>query len=196
MIRGPIGRLAAAVTIVAGLTACDDTLGLRAFREVEFDTLTAYAMTQTPVSFPSAYSASAGIVVRVDPEIAFEVAFDLPGTGKVQLIPARRISPTRLVTGIPTPSPSVGMQLIKGTFESMTRAPTGGYSFDSTFAVAPGEGVVMELSGDACQFSLASQQYAKLVVDSINLARRQIHFRAVRDPNCGFRSLQPGIPRN
>lgn len=196
MIRGPIGRLAAAVTIVAGLTACDDTLGLRAFREVEFDTLTAYAMTQTPVSFPSAYSASAGIVVRVDPEIAFEVAFDLPGTGKVQLIPARRISPTRLVTGIPTPSPSVGMQLIKGTFESMTRAPTGGYSFDSTFTVAPGEGVVMELSGDACQFSLASQQYAKLVVDSVNLARRQIHFRAVRDPNCGFRSLQPGIPRN
>lgn len=196
MIRGPIGRLAAAVTIVAGLTACDDTLGLRAFREVEFDTLTAYAMTQTPVSFPSAYSASAGIVVRVDPEIAFEVAFDLPGMGKVQLIPARRISPTRLVTGIPTPSPSVGMQLIKGTFESMTRAPTGGYSFDSTFTVAPGEGVVMELSGDACQFSLASQQYAKLVVDSVNLARRQIHFRAVRDPNCGFRSLQPGIPRN
>ncbi len=196
MIRGPLGRLAAAVAMVAGLTACDDTLGLRAFQEVEFDTLSAYAMTQTPISFPAAYSASAGIVVRVDPEIAFEVAFDLPATGKVQLIPARRISPTRLVTGIPTASPQVGMQLIKGSFESMTKAPTGGYAYDSTFNIAPGEGVVLELSGDACQFSLASQQYAKLVVDSVNATRRQIYFRAVRDPNCGFRSLQPGIPKN
>lgn len=196
MIQGPLGRFAAAVTMVAALTACDDTLGLRAFQEVEFDTLSAYAMTQTPISFPSAYSAASGVVVRVDPEIAFEVAFDLPGTGKVQLIPARRISPTRLVTGIPTASPQVGMQLIKGTFESMTRAPSGGYTYDSTFAVGPGEGIVMELAGDACQFSLASQQYAKLVVDSVNTARRLIHFRAVRDPNCGFRSLQPGVPKN
>lgn len=195
MIRNPLARVVTVLASVLGLTACDDTLGLRATFSVEFDTLSAYAMTQTPISFPSAYSASSGLVVRVDPELAFDVAFDLPGTGKVQLIPARRISSTRRVSGVPTGTPRVGAQLIRGTFESMTKAPSGGYVYDSTFAVAPGEGIVFELASDACQFSLAQQLYAKLVIDSIVPARRQIYFRAVRDPNCGFRSLQPGVPK-
>jgi hypothetical protein len=56
--------------------------------------------------------------------------------------------------------------------------------------------VVFELASDACQYSLASQLYAKLVVDSVASTRRQIYFRAVRDPNCGFRSLQPGVPKS
>jgi hypothetical protein len=113
MIRNPLARVVVVLGSVLGLAACDDTLGLRATFSVEYDTLSAYAMTQTPISFPAAYSAGNGLVVRVDPEIAFDIAFDLPGTGKVQLIPARR----------------------------------------------------------------------------------QIYFRAVRDPNCGFRSLLPGVPK-
>lgn len=185
-----------AVAAVAGLSGCDDTLGLRAYVSVAYDTLSAYGMTATPVSFPVAYSASDGLVVRVDPTIAFDVAFDLTTDGRVRLIPARRISTTRLLSGLATATPRVGMQLVKGTFESMTKAPTGGYTYDSTFVVAPGEGVVFELASDACQYSLASQLYAKLVVDSVASARRQIYFRAVRDPNCGFRSLQPGVPKS
>lgn len=196
MIRKPITRFVAALAVVAGLSACDDTLGLRASLSVAFDTLSAYAMSNTPVSFPAAYSVSSGIVVRIDPTISFELAFDLPGNGKVQLIPARRISTTRVINGGAAATPRVGMQLAKGTFESLTKAPTGGYTYDSTFVVVPGESVLLELSGDACTYSLASQQYAKLVIDSVNTTRRQVYFRAVRDPNCGFRSLQPGVPKN
>lgn len=196
MIRKPLTRFLAALAAVAGISACDDTLGLRASLSVAFDTLSAYAMTNTPISFPAAYSVSSGIVVRVDPTLSFEVAFDLPGNGKVQLIPARRISTTRIISGTAAATPRVGMQLAKGSFESVTKAPTGGYTYDSTFTVAPGEAVVFELSGDACTYSLASQQYAKLVVDSIVTSRRQVYFRAVRDPNCGFRSLQPGVPKS
>ena len=196
MIRRPIVRFAAMFAAVAGLSACSDTLGLRASRAVAYDTLSAYGMTSTPVSFPVAYSASDGLVVRVDPSISFDVAFDLTADSKVRLIPARRISTTRLITGLATATPRVGMQLVKGTFESMTKAPSGGYAYDSTFVVAPGDGVVLELSGDACQYSLSSQLYAKLVVDSVAATRRQVYFRAVRDPNCGFRSLQPGVPKN
>lgn len=196
MIRRPFVRFSLAVAAVAGLSACDDTLGLRAYTSVAFDTLSAYSMTASPISFPTAYSASDGLVVRVDPSIAFDVAFDLTTDDKVKLIPARRISTTRRLTGIPTATPRVGMQLIKGTFESMIKAPSGGYAYDSTFVVATGQGVIFELASDACQYSLASQMYAKLVVDSIVPSRRQIYFRAVRDPNCGFRSLQPGVPKN
>lgn len=196
MIRRPLVRFAVAVAAAAGLTACNDTLGLKAYRSVAYDTLSAYGMTASPVSYPVAYSASDGIVVRVDPSIDFDVAFDLTGDGRIRLIPARRISPTRITSGFVTNTPQVGMQLVKGSFESMTKAPTGGYAYDSTFVVGTGEGVVFELASDACQYSLASQLYAKLVVDSIVPARRQIFFRAVRDPNCGFRSLTPGVPKS
>ena len=196
MIRSPFARLVALVATAAGLSACNDTLGLRASLAVAYDTTSAYALTNSPISYPTAFSFASGIPVRVDPSMGFEIAFDLPGNGKVQLIPARRISTTRIVNGVASSSPQVSMQLVKGSFESMTKAPTGGYTRDSTFVVAPGEAVVLELSGDACTYSLVSQQYAKLVVDSINTSRRQIYFRAVRDPNCGFRSLQPGVPKS
>ena len=196
MIRKPLLRVAAAVAAVAALSACNDTLGLKASLAVVFDTTSAYAMTNSPVSFPAAFSFASGLPVRVDPSIGFEVAFDLANSGKVQLIPARRISTTRVISGVASASPQVGMQLVKGTFESMTKAPTGGYTHDSTFVVAPGEAVVLEVSGAACTYSLVSQQYAKLVVDSVNAGRRQIYFRVVRDPNCGFRSLTPGVPKS
>ena len=197
MIRTRLVYITFACWALAGLSACNsDSLGLRASRSVAFDTLSAYSMSQTPISFPAAYSAGNGIVVRIDPEIAFDVAFDLSGSGKVQLIPARRISATRLVNGIPVATPRVGMQLIKGTFESMGKAPKSGFTYDSTFVVAPGEAVVFELSSNACQYSLSNQLYAKLVIDSVAMSRRQLFFRAVRDPNCGFRSLQPGVPKS
>ncbi|MCC6928652.1 MAG: hypothetical protein IT359_06625 [Gemmatimonadaceae bacterium] len=196
MIRSSLARFVALAAALAGTTACNDTLGLRASLSVVFDSTSVYALTNSPINYPSAFSFASGIPVRVDPSMGFEVAFDLAANGKVQLIPARRISTTRIVSGVASSSPQVGMQLVKGTFESMTKAPTGGYTRDSTFVVAPGEAVVLELSGDACTYSLVSQQYAKLVVDSINTSRRQIYFRAVRDPNCGFRSLQPGVPKS
>ena len=46
------------------------------------------------------------------------------------------------------------------------------------------------------RFSLASLMYAKIVVDSVNTTTRQIFFRATRNPNCGFRSFQPGVPKD
>ncbi len=195
MIRKALLQLSVVVASVASVAACSDSLGLRASLAVRFDTLSAYSMTATPISFPSAYSASNGFVVRVDPTIGFDVAFDLTSSGGVQLIPARRISTTRQVGGVPTATQRVGLQLVNGSFESLTKAPSGGYTYDSTFVVAPGEAVVMELASDACQYSLVQTIYAKLVVDSV-AADRRIYFRAIRDPNCGFRSLQPGVPKN
>ena len=44
----------------------------------------------------------------------------------------------------------------------------------------------------ACVYSLnGSANYAKFVVDSINLPSRRLFVRHVIDGNCGFRSLQP-----
>lgn len=195
-IRPPAGRLAAALFATLGLAACDDPLGLRASLAVRFDTLSVFAMTGTPVTYPAAYNVGIGTIARVDSDVAFDVAFDLTGTGQVRLIPARLISATRNLGGFPSATPRVGLQRHSGSFESLTKAPNGNYTYDSTLVVAPGDAVAIEVMSDACQFSLSSLIYAKLVVDSIDTSSRLVYFRATRDPNCGFRSLQPGVPKD
>lgn len=197
MIRSPLFRFVAATLLVSGLAACNDPFGLKATVAVQYDTLSAYAVTGTPLTFPAGYNAGTGIVVRVEPDIAFDIAFDLDASGKIKLIPARQISPSRNVGGFPSASPRVGLLRHTGTFESLTKAPgPGAYTYDSTIVVSPGEAVALEVSSDACQFSLSQLLYAKLVIDSTNAQTRRIFFRATRDPNCGFRSLTPGVPKS
>ena len=197
MMRTPIFTLAAIACSVVGLASCGDPLGVKATVAIKFDTLSVYAMSGTPLTYPSAYNAGTGVVLRVEPDIAFDIAFDLDANGKVRLIPARQVSATRTVGGLPSASPRVGMVAIKGSFESLTKAPgSGSYAHDSSLVVVPGEAVALEVSSDACQFSLSQQLYAKLVIDSVKAQTRRIYFRATRDPNCGFRSLTPGIPKS
>jgi hypothetical protein len=85
---------------------------------------------------------------------------------------------------------------VSGTFDNVRKAPGGGYKYDSTVTVNPGQTVVVEVASDACQFSLAQLLYAKVVVDSVNADTRQVYFRATRDPNCGFKSFAPGVPKD
>lgn len=197
MIRRRALSVAATLAGAVWLAACDDPLGLRASLQVQVDTLSAYAMTGTPVTYPSAFDAGNSAVVRVSTDVGFDIAFDFTAAGNVQLVPARQVSATRDVGGVvASASRRVGLQQGTGTFESITRAPSKGYKYDSVLVVAPGVPVVMEVSSDVCQFSLASTIYAKIVVDSINQSSRQLFFRATVDPNCGFRSFQPGVPKN
>ena len=133
----------------------------------------------------------------MEPDISFDVAFDLVASGGVKLVPARLVSATRTVGGGQVVATQrVGLQLAQGSFESVTKAPTSGFKYDSTVTVTPGQTVLLEVSSDQCQFSLASLIYAKLVVDSVQTESRKIFFRATRDPNCGFKSFAPGIPKN
>jgi hypothetical protein len=37
--------------------------------------------------------------------------------------------------------------------------------------------------------------YGKFSVDSVSLPNRQIFGKLATDPNCGFRSLEPGLPK-
>ncbi|MBL8981627.1 MAG: hypothetical protein JNL26_05555 [Gemmatimonadetes bacterium] len=181
---------------VAGTSGCDDPFGLNATIETRRDTLVAYAMTGTPSSFVSGFNAATGALVKIGPDIGFDVAFDLQTDGKVRVIPARLISQVKQSFGIASPTQQVGLLTPTGTFESINRAPQSGFKRDTAAVVTPGQTVVVEVASDACQFSLASILYAKLVVDSVNTSSRQIYFRTVRNPNCGFRSFLPGVPKN
>ncbi|MEO7966045.1 MAG: hypothetical protein ABIT38_19250 [Gemmatimonadaceae bacterium] len=194
-------RRAVAVSAVlvgaAFFASCNDPLALKATVEVRTDTLSAFAMTGTPVTYPSAFDAQNSAVVRISTDIAFDVAFDFTSTGAVQLLPARQVSSSANTGGvIVTSSRRVGLQKGSGTFESITKAPNKNYTYDSLMVVNTGVPVVMELTSANCQFSLSSTIYAKIVIDSINAGTRRLFFRSTVDPNCGFRSFQPGVPKS
>ncbi|MCC6319131.1 MAG: hypothetical protein IT361_15765 [Gemmatimonadaceae bacterium] len=181
---------------VGGASGCDDPFGLKATVAVATDTSVAFAMTGTTAAFPSGFNAATGAVIRVAPDLAFDVAFDLTPDNKVRLIPARLISAVRSTFGSVVPTQAVGLQSPSGAFDAVTKAPNNGYKQDSVVVVGVGQPVVIQTNSDACQFSLASLLYAKVVVDSVNATTRQIFFRATRNPNCGFRSFQPGVPKD
>jgi hypothetical protein len=92
----------------------------------------------------------------------------------------------------------VGLQKVSGSFDTVLEAPKDGYETDSALVMAPGEVVAVQsahnFSSDLCAYSISPNIYAKITVDSVNLASRTLYLRMGLDPNCGFRSLADGIP--
>jgi len=179
------------IAVGAGLAACNDPNDIE-LSPVLADTLTLWALTGTSPSFPSAYLAARGAITRADGNFEFDIALDIDPTNKIVVYPQRLV-------GVPLGGPKpVGLQRINGAFDQLTRAPSSGYVFDSTFAVSPGEGLVMQVqSSNDCFAFISTVRYTKFVVDSIDAARRLIYFRAVHDPNCGYRTLVAGsVPKN
>ena len=145
-------------------------------------------------SLPAAFDLSGRRVVR--PTILggqvlnFDLAFDLDAQGRVLVIP-----PARLASP-PTGTSRVGLQTRDESFDGLTRAPDSGYRFDSTTVVTRGQTLAIEASAATC--SSTYPMHAKLVVDSVGAvaAGRPIYMRLRVNPNCGFRSLEPGLPKS
>ena len=174
------------------LNACGNVTNLRANRPTSVDTLSVWALSGTPPSYPSGISIAARQVVRVDGFAAFDVALDIDGSGNAV------IYPVKLVVATPGGSRPVGIQKVSGTFETVVEAPKTGFETDSALVMTRGEVVVVQSphngSGDICQFAISPDLYAKIAVDSVNLASRTLFLRMGFDPNCGFRSFATGIP--
>lgn len=184
--------LLAAMCSASVLSACGDPTNLQANLPTSTDSLTVWALSGTPPSYPSGVSLVGMQVVRVDGFASFDVALDIDANGNAV------IYPVRLVVSTPGGGRPVGVQKVAGLFESVTEAPKTGFEADSALVMAPGDVVVVQtpqnLSGEICQFAISPFIYAKIVADSVNLASRTIFVRVVFDPNCGFRSLADGVP--
>ena len=187
-------RLALLATMsgVVVLNACGDPTSLQASIPTFVDTLSVFALSGTPPSYPSGISLVGRQAVRVDGFANFEVAFDIDPAGNAV------IYPVKLVVVAPGGSRPVGLLKTPAPFEAVAEAPSTGYDPDTSFVVAPGETVVIQsahnASSDVCQFALSPYLYGKIAVDSVNLASRVLYLRMGLDPNCGFRSFAAGIP--
>ncbi|MBV9879125.1 MAG: hypothetical protein JO180_01460 [Gemmatirosa sp.] len=196
---------AAVALFGAGVVGCGgtDPFAPVASFTTSLDSFVVYPVTGSPAAAPTAVSLYTRSAVR--PALLsglvlnFDLAFDVDATGRVRLLPPKQLvasTATSLVTG--------AQVITNTTFDALLRAPNTGYQYDSATVVTPGQLVVIQTQGAstasvAC--SSTSPMYAKLVVDSVVPSTqipgtKAIYFRARIDPNCGFRSLDTGVPTN
>lgn len=178
------------------MVACDDPIGLQAGIGTLTDTFTVFALSGTPTAAPVALSTTDRIAVRIADNIAFDLAFDLDASGVVTAYPVRLVVPFRVIGGLLQQTHRVGLQKATSTFDELTKAPSGGYQYDSATVVRAGETLIVEVQAAQCSFSFSPNLYTKIAIDSVFASTRSIRVRTVHDPNCGFRSFKPGIPKD
>ena len=176
----------------AVIAACGNPVGLTAFRSNVTDTVSLYALSGTPVSQPSGFSIILGSPVRTEQGQPFDFAFDIDTLGRALLFP----------TGALKLGKQSGLQISAQDFDSLKIAPTSGYNLDSALVVDENSVLIAYTSATPCQSSIgiAAPFYAKLHVLTIDTTStpngRRIDFAILTDINCGYRGLEPGVPRH
>ena len=190
MRRPQAHRRAVAVIVLVAVCACTGGTDLVA----NIDTVTynsaLFALNGTPVGSPVAINTSLAATVRIEAIYDFDVAFDLDTSGNTVVYTQRRV-------GLPLGSSGrqVGLQVMPGAFGAVTQAPNGGWAFDSTLTVTLGQVVALRTQTPLCQFEISPYLYSKFMVDSVSVTLRRIWVTTLTDPDCGFRDLVPGRPK-
>lgn len=185
-------RLAFAVGAIAlaAVAACDDPFKPTANTAVRTDTFSVYALSGTPVNVPTAFNIVFFVTVRVESSYGFDFAFDIDAQGK------GRIIPVRLAGGAVTAGRRLGLQRTTTAFEQVDRAPQRGFVYDSAYTVNTRETVIFELLAEQCQLQVSQLVYSKIELLTVDPVARVLTFRMTYDPNCGFRSFLPGVPKD
>jgi hypothetical protein len=169
------------------VAACGDENSLpdAALNNVE-RTDTLYALVGTPITTPSAYALEGNRRVRTDISVDFDFAYNVEPDGRRVFIP-------RSVLGI-SESVNPGFQARTETFEGIDDAPSNGYTTDAVIPLAVGERYAVR-SRITC-VSLGVPKYGKIEIISFDDVARTVAFRILTNDNCGFKSLEPGLPDN
>lgn len=193
-IRRPTSKIvalaAAALSVIA--VACGDFTGVPASLPTLTDSGTVYALNGAPPGAPTALHIFSGTLLPATAAFVFDVAFDIDATGHVLIIPQRVVA-----TGLSS-SHTVGLQSVSGDFDALTAAPKSGYRADTTLVTSAGQVVLIQSSDpNACGISLTgSTLYGKVVVTAVDLVQKTLSLRYAVDPNCGFVSFAPGVPKD
>lgn len=183
-------RALLALGAAAALGACKDATAIKAsFSNLEAKPVV-YAMNSAPVTKPAALSVRSVAAVRIDATFLFDMAFDLDASGVVQVYTLGRVASELAATH------RVGLQKGGQSFVETVRAPTSGYAYDSSMALPVGATMLVDVLEQSCSTSfLGPNIRAKISVDSVNTTTRAIYLHVLSNPNCGFRGLAPGEPK-
>lgn len=187
-------RLTVFVVAVAGIAAaasCGDPTALKAQFETDTATVEVFALNGTPGTLPSAIRTRTLAVVRVGSDFNFDVAWDINAAGEAVAITPRMVG--NQLTG----ARRVGLLLAAPPFEALVKAPTSGYKYDSLMVVPLDKILLVDVLDPSCSaFSILGQNIrSKIIIDSVIPSRKALYMRIVANPNCGFRDLGPGLPK-
>ena len=178
--------LTAMTGLVLLAAACGEPFGLPAARiDNVIDTVSLFALDGTPVATPSAYQIETRTPIRTDRTGGFDFAFNITAAGTPVLLP----------TGALGLSGGSGLQGSPTAFDSIRIAPGGGWVLDTSVTADSGAVVLARSRLTVCTFGASVFYYAKLHVLRVDTAARRIDFEILVDPNCGYRGLEPGVPR-
>jgi len=196
MARPPKFRLPVllSASLLAGVgLGCSDSLLGPANNVNTVDTVTLYALRGTAISLPSAYNMVANVgnilfalPVGTDTTSQFDFAFDITASGAPLIYPAG-------VLGLST---EPGLQRSSRAFEDLKTAPADGYQRDSSFVMAQ-QDVFLARSRSTfvgCLYLGSVPRYGKFRVLGIDLVARSITLETLVNLNCGFKSLEVGVP--
>jgi hypothetical protein len=184
----PTVRTLAILAVAAVLGACNSEQDLPTATVVSFvDSLELGAITATPITTPSAFSIPDRQAVRTDRSSAFDFAFDIVD-GNAQL------QPLKYLGVVSNSGVNPGLQFTSIPFDTIRTAEKNNYVTDSAVVVKPGD-VLYARSRLICT-SLSVPQYGKIEITALDLVARTIRFRYLVNNNCGYTSLQPGLPRD
>ncbi len=173
----------------AALAGCggDLTLGPAIF-ENRTDTLQMWAATGTPVFRPSAYIISTKSLARLDQISYFDFLYDITPTGEHILLPLAAVASTGTSIGNPGLLPTVT------PYDSILVAEQTGYVTADTVPIRVGD-IFYARSRPSASCFLGIPYYAKFQVLRIKEEDRSVFIQILSNINCGYRSLEPGLPK-
>ncbi len=185
------GAALAAFVAVAG--ACSDPNALAdPTTSNVVDTVTLWSLTQGPLTAPTAYSISARNGVRTwEVGSQFEFAFEETAGGAPAFLPTDVLG----LLGDGAVKPGLKRPAAGTTFAQLTKAPSNGYIVSDTVPIAVGDLFYIRTTVSTCSI-LSVPLYGKLEVLAIDPVAHTVTIQVLANQNCGYRSLNPGLPKS
>ena len=170
-------------------SGCDNTLALPPATVANVvDTVTLHALVGTSINLPSGFDVVLARTARTDrQDEGFDIAFDIDEQNRALI----------LTTGALGLSVQSGIQMSDRAFDDITIAPLDDYEREATLTVEVGSVFIVRSrpTASGCVFFLGQlPRYGKFEVLSLDLQTRQITLENLVNVNCGYRSLEMGIP--
>ena len=174
-----------ALTLLGSASGCGDPFGQKAQFNNAVDTLTLFALRGTPIRANSAYDMYTLSTSRTDTTAGYDFAFDIDSVGKARMYPAGALGLSK----------DAGLLLMDRTFDAVHSAPETGFATDTSIVVGQ-DNVFVARSRTSSLYCVyvAVPRYGKFHVLAIDTTARSITLEALVDLNCGYRSLEPGLP--
>jgi hypothetical protein len=182
---GPRSAALLALAVSAATFACDNPFALppASLPPQEFS-ITLYAITGTPLQYPSAYDLTLERPVRTDQSSSLDFAFDITVDSLQDTV---ALLMPRGALGLYRDG---GLQLTETPYDSVVFAPNTGYDEGTPVAVHVGSVVLAASRSQACNIGYIYPLYAKMEVTALDLNARSVTLQMLIDPNCGYRSLE------